>query len=237
MLFQVENVCKHFGGVQVLKGMSMQIDREEVVGIMGPNGAGKTTLINMISGLERVDAGEVRLQGENITNLEPYLIAKKGIRRSFQTTSNFPDKSIGENIRAALIGDVSVGYEQEMKEVDLLLEEVGMLEMRDKRVSEVPIAFSKLVELCRCLVSKPKLVLLDELYAGLTWEESKLVTKLIKEKKRELGTSFVLIEHRTEILFDAVDRIVVLNEGTDFFEGLPEEVAANEEVSKLYWGK
>lgn len=237
MLFQVENVCKHFGGVQVLKGMSMQIERGEVVGIMGPNGAGKTTLINMISGLERVDAGEVRLQGENITNLDSYLIAQKGIRRSFQTTSNFPDKSIGENIRAALIGDVSIGYEQEMKEVDVLLDEVGMLEMKDKHVSEVLIAFSKLVELCRCLVSKPLLVLLDELYAGLTWEESKLVTKLIKEKKRELGTSFVLIEHRTEILFDAVDRIVVLNEGTDFFEGLPEEVAANEEVSKLYWGK
>jgi branched-chain amino acid transport system ATP-binding protein len=94
-----------------------------------------------------------------------------------------------------------------------------------------------MVELCRCLVAKPCLVLMDELYAGLTWEESKIVTKVIKEKKEELQTSFILIEHRTEILFDAVDRIVVLNQGTNFFEGLPCEVAANESVSKLYWGK
>jgi branched-chain amino acid transport system ATP-binding protein len=112
-----------------------------------------------------------------------------------------------------------------------------MSHLAKKKVCEVPIASSKFVELCRCLISNPKLVLLDELYAGLTWEESKLVTKLLKEKKEKEGVSFILIEHRTEILFDAVDRIVVLNQGANYFEGLPAEIATNESVAKLYWGK
>lgn len=237
MLFKVENICKHFGGVKVSNNMSMEIKEGEILGIMGPNGAGKTTLINMISGLEKVDSGEIYLDGENITNLEPHVIAKKGIRRSFQTTSNFAEESIAENVRAALICGSSMSKRQEMEEVEKILEEVEMLGFAKKKVCEVPIACSKLVELCRCLVSKPVLVLLDELYAGLTWEESKMVTKLLKEKKEKEGTSFILIEHRTEILFDAVGRIVVINQGSNFFEGLPAEVAANESVAKLYWGR
>jgi branched-chain amino acid transport system ATP-binding protein len=214
----------------------MEIKEGEIVGIMGPNGAGKTTLINMISGLEKVDSGDIFLDSENTTSLEPHIIAQKGIRRSFQTTSNFAEESITENVRAALICSNCITKKQEKEEVEKILKEVEMLELAKKKVCEVSIACSKLVELCRCLVSKPVLVLLDELYAGLTWEESKLVTKLLKDKKKE-GTSFILIEHRTEILFDAVDRIVVLNQGSNFFEGLPAEVAANESVAKLYWGK
>jgi branched-chain amino acid transport system ATP-binding protein len=184
-----------------------------------------------------VDSGEIYLGGEKITNLDPHVVAQKGIRRSFQTTSNFAEESIAENVRAALICNSGMSKKQEMEEVEKILHEVDMLEHAKKKVCDVPIACSKLVELCRCLISKPSLVLLDELYAGLTLEESKLVTKLLKEKKKKEKTSFILIEHRTEILFDAVDRIVVINQGSNFFEGLPAEVAANESVAKLYWGK
>lgn len=237
MLFKIENVSKRFGGVHVLENLSMEIRGGEIVGIMGPNGAGKTTLINMISGLESVCSGRVTLNGDDITNIPPHDIARKGIRRSFQTTSNFSEHTVADNVRAALIGNSAKSKKEEMAEVYALLEEVGLLHLADKKVCGVPTAVSKMVELCRCLVAKPCLVLMDELYAGLTWEESKIVTKVIKEKKEELQTSFILIEHRTEILFDAVDRIVVLNQGTNFFEGLPCEVAANESVSKLYWGK
>jgi ABC-type branched-subunit amino acid transport system ATPase component len=215
----------------------MEIDKGEIVGIMGPNGAGKTTLINMISGFEPVNSGAIYLNGENITGKDPHIIAQKGIRRSFQSTSNFAEETITENVRAALISNNSISKRKCYDEVERVLEDVGLLDIAQKRICDVPIAVSKLIELCRCLISRPVLVLLDELYAGLTWEESKLVTKLLKEKKAELGTSFVLIEHRTEILFDAVDRIVVLSQGANFFEGLPNEVAANENVSKLYWGK
>jgi len=237
LLFKVENICKHFGGIKVSDNMSLEIKEGEIVGIMGPNGAGKTTLINMISGLEKADSGEIFLNGEKITNLDPHIIAKKGIRRSFQTTSNFPEESIAENVRAALICSRCNEKKQEQEKVENILEEVEMLHLAEKKVCEVPIACSKLVELCRCLVSNPVLVLLDELYAGLTWEESKMVTKLLKEKKEKEGISFILIEHRTEILFDAVDRIVVMDQGSNFFEGLPSEVIANESVAKLYWGR
>ncbi|MDK2788638.1 MAG: branched-chain amino acid transport system ATP-binding protein [Epulopiscium sp.] len=237
MLFKCENICKHFGGVKVANNLSLKINRGEIVGIMGPNGAGKTTLINMISGLEKVDSGDIYLDGEKITNLEPHVISRKGIMRSFQTTSNFAEESIEENIGAALICDKANCRKTIQEKTNKILEEVQMSHLAKKKVCEVPIASSKFVELCRCLISNPKLVLLDELYAGLTWEESKLVTKLLKEKKEKEGVSFILIEHRTEILFDAVDRIVVLNQGANYFEGLPAEIATNESVAKLYWGK
>jgi len=237
LLFKIDNVCKNFGGVQVLRNMSMEIREAEIVGIMGPNGAGKTTLINMISGLESVCSGKITLNGKDITNATPHYIAKNGIRRSFQTTSNFPERTVADNIRAALIENSTKTKKEEMAEVHSLLEEVDLLHLADKIICNVPTAVSKMVELCRCLVANPCLVLMDELYAGLTWEESKVVTKVLKKKKNELKTSFVLIEHRTEILFDAVDRIVVLSQGTNFFEGLPNEVASNDNVSMLYWGK
>lgn len=237
MILKVENICKYFGGVKALDNMSLEVKRGEIVGIMGPNGAGKTTLINIISGLEKADSGEIFLNDERITNLEPHIIAKKGIRRSFQTTSNFPDESIAENIRAALISGKSTNKQQEQEKVKIILKEVGMLQLAKKSISEVPIACSKFVELCRCLVAKPILVLLDEIYAGLTWEESIRVTNLLKEKKKMDGISFILVEHRTEILFKAVDRIVVMNQGTKFFEGLPAEVLENKRVAKLYWGR
>lgn len=237
MHFEVENLCKHYGGIKVLKNLTMEIKESEIVGIMGPNGAGKTTLINLISGLENVDSGDIFLNGERITNLAPHVIAQKGIRRSFQTTSNFEDETVAENVRAALITNNKLSRNQENDAIRNILADVELLGLAHKKVRDIPIAYSKLIELCRCMVSGPKLVLLDELYAGLTWEESKMVTKLIKDKKNTDGTSFILIEHRTEILFDAVDRIMVLNLGSNFFEGLPCEVAANELVSKLYWGK
>lgn len=237
MIFKVDNICKHFGGVKVSNNMSLEVGSGEIVGIMGPNGAGKTTLINIISGLLKADLGEIYLNNERITNLEPHVIAKKGIMRSFQTTSNFADECIDENIRAALICSRCNTKKQEQEKVEKILEEVEMLHLAKKKVCEVPIACSKFVELCRCLVANPALVLLDELYAGLTWEESKMVTKLLKEKKEKEDVSFILIEHRTEILFDAVDRIVVMNEGSNYFEGVPDEVIANESVSKLYWGR
>ncbi|KKM09783.1 hypothetical protein SY88_16400 [Clostridiales bacterium PH28_bin88] len=237
LIFKVENICKHFGGVKVLENMSLAVKKGEVVGIMGPNGAGKTTLLNIISGQERADSGEIFLNGERITNLEAHIIAQKGIRRSFQTTSNFPDETIYENIRAAIINGKHMSKQEEQETVNKILERVAMLHIANRRVSEVPISYSKLVELCRCLVAKPALILLDELYAGLTLEESKMVTELITERKKMEGVSFLLIEHRTEILLDVVNRIVVLNQGKNYFEGLPAEVLANKEVSKLYWGE
>lgn len=237
LILRVENICKHFGGLKVLDHMSLEVKKGEIVGIMGPNGTGKTTLINIISGFEKADTGEIYLNNERITNMEPHIIAQKGIRRSFQTASNFPEETIAENVRAALICGSHMNKQQEQQKVEEILDEVKMLGLAKKKVCEVPSVCSKLIELCRCLIANPLLVLLDELYAGLTWEESKMVTKLLKEKREKQGISFILIEHRTEILFDAVDRIVVMSQGSKFFEGLPSEVVANESVAKLYWGR
>lgn len=237
MIFKVQNVSKNFGGIKVSNNMSLEVSKGEIVGIMGPNGAGKTTLLNIISGLEKADSGEIFLNSERITNLEPHIIAKKGVRRSFQTTSNFPDETVEDNIRAAVISSKSMNSQQVQEAVNKILEEVDLLDFAKKIISEIPIACSKIVELCRCLVAKPVLVLLDELYAGLTLEESKTVTKLLKTKKQSEGISFLLIEHRTEILFDVVDRIVVISQGSNFFQGLPGEVLENKSVAELYWGK
>lgn len=242
-LLKVDSISKSFGGVRAVVAASFELFRGELLGVIGPNGSGKTTLVNLITGFVKPDSGSVVYNGENITGLMPYKIARLGIARTFQMIRPFAELPAYKNLVVPLFSPrvkaLSGGKFGDRDAVSKdLLEEVGF--ERDSSVTykaagSLPHGYLKRLELAKCLALRADLIILDELFSGLSIAELASILPII-EKLMVAGKTIIMIEHRLRELFRIADRVVVMNFGRLIADGKPAEVMEKDEVKQAYLG-
>jgi len=200
--------------------------------LIGPNGAGKTTLFNLITGTLPADSGKIEFMGEDITDMKPHEICRKGIARTYQQKNLFPNLSVFDNVVAGMLKD-SIEEQRRKEKVYEILEFLGLEEKEKEIVSSLPPLDSKLVELGRALATTPKLILLDELVGGLIPTEIEKICEIV-ETLRDRGYTIFQIGHEIRPIMRTSDWIFVLDEGCKIAEGLPEEIRNNKDVQSVY---
>lgn len=238
MMLKGEGVSKNFGGLMAVSNANFHVNQGEIAGLIGPNGAGKTTLFNLISGAVRPASGKIVFKDENITGLKPHRICRRGIARTFQSAKLFNGMTVFENVRLALMfGKSRVYSEKEVRnQVLQLLANVNLLAERSKLVKDLPVGSQKRVEIARALATRPELLLLDEVMAGLNPTELAQSMELIA-KIRDMGITVFMIEHVMQAIMTICDRIMVFHNGTNLVEGTPQEVASDPTVIRIYLGE
>jgi len=232
-LLKVKHVTKRFGGLVALNDVTLDVKEGEIVGIIGPNGAGKTTLFNVITGFYHPDSGQIIFDGVDITKYRPDQICALGLTRTFQLVKPFKDLSVFENvlIGAMLRRSKSAAVEK----AESIIKDLNLQSVRDVPVKNLPIAERKIVEAARALATEPKMLLLDEVAAGLNPSESARILETLRRLK-EQGVTLCLVEHVMRFIMGISERIVVLDRGVKIAEGSPSEIAANESVIEAYLG-
>ncbi|HSB80199.1 MAG TPA: branched-chain amino acid ABC transporter ATP-binding protein/permease [Candidatus Methylomirabilis sp.] len=234
VLLRAEKVTKAFGGLLALQSVDFQVRQGEVLGLIGPNGAGKTTLLSVISGFEQATAGKITFGSHDITRLPAYRAAHLGVARTFQIVRPLKKMSVLDNVvTAALANTVRVGAARQKAEE--ILQFVDLYHRRQVLAAGLTLGERKRLEMARALATSPKLLLLDEVAAGLNSTETKAVVAIL-ERIREAGISIVAVEHVMQVIMSISDRIVVLDYGQVLAEGKPAEVARNPEVIQAYLG-
>ncbi len=237
----VSNVTKRFGGLVALKNVSLKIERGERVAIVGPNGSGKTTLFNIISGVYKPDEGRVLFEGVDITNLPAYKRAHMGIARTFQIPRPFPNLTVRENVAiGALFGSQygKIGTREALEIADEKLKLVNLYDKRFELTGKLTVPELKLLEIARALASKPKLLLLDEIVAGMNPAMVDHLMLLVRRVADEEDIAIAtLVEHVMRAVIRFAERVVVLNLGSKILEGRPEEVLRNPLMEEIYLGK
>ncbi len=250
-LLDIRNVSVSFGGVHALKDVSFSVAKGSITALIGPNGAGKTTMFNVISGFHRPKAGQVILEGEDITTLATDQRAGRGFARTFQNISLYPGMTVLENIKLGAhthlkTGVFGAGWFQgaaQREEVALrqrIEEEViDFLEIdhiRNSYASTLPYGYQKRVELARALAMQPKILLLDEPVAGMNHEETEDMARFILDLQEERGITILLVEHDMSMVMDISNHVAVLNFGEVIAAGAPSEVQASPAVIEAYLG-
>ena len=247
---EVKKIILNFGGVMALHDVSLTVHTGELVSVIGPNGAGKTSLMNCITGYYHPQKGEILFNGENVEGHRPHEITKKGIGRTYQNIELFPGITVLGNMLLArhLYCDYGIGKaalfsssvrKQEVHHRRVLEELIDFLEMqpiRKKPVGSLPYGMRKRVELGRALALEPKLLVLDEPFAGMTLEEKEDMVRFLLELNSAWGQTMILVEHDMSIVMSISQRIMVLNFGEKIAEGTPEVIQNHPEVIKAYLG-
>jgi branched-chain amino acid transport system ATP-binding protein len=236
-ILEGEGVTKNFGGLTAVSKADFHVNQGEVVGLIGPNGAGKTTLFNLISGALTPKSGVIKFKGENITGLKPHQICKMGVARTFQSTKLFTHLSVFENVLlASLFGQSqSVSRSEAERETLELLDFVELSNAKAIPAKDLLVSNQKRLEVARALATKPQLLLLDEVMAGLNPTEMAEAMALIT-KIRDKGITIFMIEHVMKAIMSVCDRIIVFHFGSKIAEGAPGEIAANPTVIEIYLG-
>jgi len=236
---EVTNVTKRFGQLTAIDKMSLQLDNGEILGLIGPNGSGKTTLINIVSGVIKPDSGTIRLNGLNVTGMMPHRICHLGLNRTFQTPRPFSSLTVEENVHLAQrFGSRNAstpGNSDREEKIDHVLELTGLLELRKKPAHSLNTFEKKMLDLARALSTGPRVLLVDELAAGLNPDELKWV-KDILESVRKSGVSLVVVEHIMSFIRDVAGRVIVMDAGRKIYEGDFGGAAQNETVKEVYLG-
>ena len=235
-LLEVHNVTKDFGGLRANSEVSVSMKKGELVGLIGPNGAGKTTLFNCISGLHPVTSGRILFDGEDITDLKAYEVARRGLARTFQVYTASGDLNVAENVMIGCFMRTR-SRSQAKTRADEILAFLKLQDVSDYLVSELPVAAQKRVTMATALGSDPKMLLLDEVAAGLNPSEIEEILASIKHIHYDLGVTVMLIEHVMELVMKISDRIIVLDSGQKIAEGIPGDIAKNPAVIKAYLGQ
>jgi branched-chain amino acid transport system ATP-binding protein len=238
-LLQVKGVSRRFGGVQALNDISFDMQAGEIVGLMGANGAGKTTLFSLIAGNVAPSAGEIWFDDNRIDGLAPHQVNRLGIARTFQIVRPFANMTVLENIAVgALYGRGRTMSQHRARERCMqILEEVGLADRSDMLASALTLAGRKRLEVARALATEPRLLLLDEVLAGLNATEARDALDLLRRLRASRSLSIVVIEHVMKALMQLSERIIVLHDGQKVMEGVPAEVANDPRVIKAYLGE
>lgn len=236
MILSIQNLSKHFGGLKALNTVSFSLQKSEILGLIGPNGAGKTTLFNAINGVYKPTAGRVIFLGQDTTGKKTFEMARLGMARTHQIVKPLNELSVMDNV---MVGGCFGGEGKTLAESREIAEEVLSflgLEGRDEQLAgSLNVAQKKRLEMARALAAKPKLLLLDEVLAGLNPAEISEMVETVK-KIREQGITIIMIEHVMHAIMNVSDRILVLDYGELIAEGTPEEVSNDEAVIEAYLG-
>jgi len=233
-MLEVRDISKSFGGLKAVDSASLDVASGEIVGLIGPNGAGKTTLFATIAGFHLPDAGTVSFEGKPITGLAPHRICAAGMVRTFQITQPFAGISVRENI---MVGAYFRTADRRLaaREAEAVAALVGMTDQLDQRGADLTVAGRKRLELARALATGPRLLLLDEVMAGLNPTEIVEIVGVIRNI-RASGVTILLIEHVMQAVTSLAERVYVLNQGRMIAEGTPAAIADNEAVIEAYLG-
>jgi len=236
---ELRGVTKRFGGVAAVDGVTFEVAKGEIVGIIGPNGAGKTTLLNCISGVHRLDGGDIRWQGASIAGMAPHRVAGLGIGRTFQIVRPFGSMTVRENAAiGALFGNMDGrrGIKKAFELAGDVLELVGLSAKADRPVSTLTIPDRKRLEVARAVATRPRLLLLDEVMAGLNNVEIDEALEMVRAV-HATGVTVLLIEHVMRVIVGVCRRAVVLDFGQVLAQGEPEVVLRDERVIQAYLGE
>ena len=238
-MLEGSRVTKYFGGLAAVKNVDFIVKEREIVGLIGPNGAGKTTLFNLISGVYRPTSGKILFEGRDITKLKPYEICHLGIGRTYQIVKPFLNMTTLENVMVGVMfgKKKSISIREARAQALKWLEYVGLEEKKDMPAASLTLASRKMLEVARALATEPKLILLDEVVAGLNPAETLRAMDLIRRIRDELGITVFWVEHVMRAVMGTAERIIVLHHGEKIAEGTPKEIAADERVIEAYLGE
>jgi branched-chain amino acid transport system ATP-binding protein len=242
-MLQVEGLMKSFDDFMAVNGANLTVGKGEIVAVIGPNGAGKTTLFNLITGALKRDKGRVTFKGEDISELPPYEICKKGISRSYQIVNIFPRLTVFENVQVAVLS-----YQKRssnlfqparslaVKETSSILESMGLSGKEKNIAGSLSHGDQKILEIAIALGNEPELLILDEPTAGMSPEETQATIELIKRLAQMRGLTILFCEHDMDIVFSVANSIMVMRHGQTIIQGSLEEVKSNKEVQEAYLG-
>jgi branched-chain amino acid transport system ATP-binding protein len=233
---ELHNLTKSFGGLVANDDISFSMEKGDLIGLIGPNGAGKTTLFNCISGLYPVSSGRIVFDGQDITSLKAYEVARLGLARTFQVYVASGDLSVEENVMVGCFMRTRSPSQARARAYEIL-EDLNLQDISDSTVSELTVAAQKRVTMATALGSAPKLLLLDEVAAGLNPNENEEIMGTIRHIHDDLGVTVMLIEHVMELVMKISDRVIVLDSGKKIAEGDPRNIANDHQVIKAYLGE
>ena len=235
-ILQLEGVSRAFGGLKAMDDVTMSVEPGEIVGLIGPNGAGKTTLVNVVTGVFRPTAGTVHFDGRRIDGKKPFQISRMGVARTYQVVQPFPEMTVLENVMApATFAAQAESVQAALKKATEAIDFVGLGDSRSLLASELTLAGRKRLELAKSLAMDPKVLLLDEVNAGLNPAEIDTALGLIRSVAAR-GVTIIIIEHLMKVVMSLCNRIVVLHHGALIAEGTPEQITHDENVVRAYLG-
>ena len=247
-VLQMENVVMQFGGVRAIDGLSLEVNRGEIVALIGPNGAGKTTAFNCITGIYTPTSGAVKFDGRDLRGNAPDAITKLGIARTFQNIRLFSNLTVFDNVLIAehlrakdnvFSATLRLNRKEEERmraETEQLLQEQGLYAYKDDIASSLPYGLQRRLEIARALATKPELLLLDEPAAGMNPQETLELAQFIREIREKYGLTIFLIEHHMDLVMQISDYIYVIDFGSEIAQGTPKEVQNNQHVIDAYLG-
>ena len=242
-MLQVEGLMKSFEDFMAVNGANLAVGKGEIVAVIGPNGAGKTTLFNLITGALKRDRGRIVFKGEEISELPPYDICKKGISRSYQIANIFPRLTVFENVQVAVLS-----YQRRnsnlfrpaqslaVKETRSILESMGLSGKEKNIAGSLSHGDQKILEIAIALGNEPELLILDEPTAGMSPEETQATMELVKRLGKQRGLTILFCEHDMDIVFSIAQSIMVMGHGQTIVQGTPEAIRSNKEVQEAYLG-
>ena len=238
-ILQINGLRKEFGGVVAVDDNNFVVNQGERLGIIGPNGAGKTTTFNMIAGYFKPTAGTIAFEGRKINGLKPHRISRLGIGRTFQIARSFGEMTVYDHVLTGVLAH-ELHFRpkpEQLDQVEHILELTRLAPFRDNQVKNLTIALQRRIVLATALATKPKVLLLDELMAGLTYVEIDETLVELRKINEEMGITLVVVEHVMKAIMQLCQRIIVLSYGKIIAEGTPKEVASNKTVIEAYLGE